>query len=140
MLQDLLDGNIILLLRNQRQNCISWQVLILVKNLFCGCKQRYTHNNRITILSLSRHILYSAVDDATLSHTIQVTYTASHKALKYEYIPLLLECRIKTEIRTIHLLSLIYSYLDRRPIHTFLNLEMLERISSGQFLIFRPFK
>ena len=68
--EHLLDCDIVLLLRDQREEFIEWTVLISLEYFLCDRVQWHTHCHRATVLCLAWNILYTSIYDISFCHLV----------------------------------------------------------------------
>ena len=87
-LEDLLDGNIVILLMDEREKRSSLRIIISVYNIHCHRHKRNGQRPRIVILSFACDLIQNTIDDIRPGHPVQVSHSAADTALEYEDIPL----------------------------------------------------
>ena len=70
--EHLFDGDIVFLLRDQREEFIKWKVLISLENFLCNRVQWHTDSHRTAILGLAWNILDSSVNYICLLFLLRI--------------------------------------------------------------------
>ena len=124
--KDLLDGIIIFLFRDEREDSCPSRRFISFQYLLCHCDKRHGYGLGIIILRLACYIVKNITFYIRPSHTIQVTYTTADTTLEYEYISLNGQCWTIRKVKVSNLAQFLCRYIDRSSINRFRYRELSE--------------